>query len=289
MNRALIAAAVTGVQVGAAIVASRYVVRDLPPLTLALVRYAIGLLCLAPFVPAALARFDGPRPRFADLFFMAALGIGQFGVLIALLNYSLQRIPAAQVALIFSLFPLLTLVLGGALGRERIAVRVVAGSTVCLLGVALPLIQKLQGGLVHDWLGEGAAFGSALIGAICSVYYRPWLRRFPTVPVSAYAMLASVVFLAMLAWPEQWPSQLARLSLSGWAIVGFIGFSSGVGYFLWLYALKHEPASKVTIFLGLNPVTAAVLGWAFLGEPVSGIMVAAIGLIGVGLWMATRE
>ena len=54
MNLALLAAAATGVQVGAAIVASRYVVGDVPPLTLALLRYAIGVLCLLPFVPAAM-------------------------------------------------------------------------------------------------------------------------------------------------------------------------------------------------------------------------------------------
>lgn len=50
MNLALPAAAATGVQVGAAFVASRMVVADVPPLTLAMMRYAIGLLCLLPFI-----------------------------------------------------------------------------------------------------------------------------------------------------------------------------------------------------------------------------------------------
>ena len=49
MNRALLATATTGVQVGAAIVASHFVVGEVPPLTLALMRYAVGFLCLAPF------------------------------------------------------------------------------------------------------------------------------------------------------------------------------------------------------------------------------------------------
>ena len=42
MNLALLAAAATGVQVGAAIVASRMVVAEVPPLTLAMLRYGIG-------------------------------------------------------------------------------------------------------------------------------------------------------------------------------------------------------------------------------------------------------
>ena len=50
MNLALLAAAATGVQVGAAIVATRMAVSDVPPLTLAMLRYGIGLLYLFPFV-----------------------------------------------------------------------------------------------------------------------------------------------------------------------------------------------------------------------------------------------
>jgi GNAT superfamily N-acetyltransferase len=57
VNRALVAAAATGVQVGAAIVASRFVVGEVPPLTLALMRYAIGFLCLAPFAWPVLKLF----------------------------------------------------------------------------------------------------------------------------------------------------------------------------------------------------------------------------------------
>lgn len=78
------------------------------------------------------------------------------------------------------------------------------------------------------------------------------------------------------------------LSPRTWAVIAFIGFSSGVGYFLWLYALKHESPTRVTVFLALNPVTAALLGYSLLGEALTGWTLSAITLIGAGLWMATR-
>jgi len=78
------------------------------------------------------------------------------------------------------------------------------------------------------------------------------------------------------------------LDAGAWAVVAFVGFSSAVGYFWWLYALKHESPTRVTVFLALNPVTAIVLGWALLGEPLAAASVAALGLIGAGLWLATR-
>lgn len=275
-------------QVGAAIVASRLALAEVPPLTLAMLRYAIGFLCLLPFALAAGRGMLHARPPARDLAAMAALGTGQFAVLIALLNWGLRTVPAAPAALIFSLFPLLTLLLAAALGREQVSLRLVAGVLLSIAGVALSLAPKLQAAPGADWWGEAAVFASACVGALCSVLYRPYLRRYPTVPVSAFAMLASVLFLAALALGEDWPARMRGLSPGTWGLVAFIGFSSGIGYFWWLYALKHESPTRVTVFLSLNPVTAALLGWALLREPLAPQLLAALLLIALGLWLATR-
>ncbi|HQR97768.1 MULTISPECIES: DMT family transporter [unclassified Polaromonas] len=296
LNLALLAAAATGVQVGAAIVASRFVVADVPPLTLALLRYAIGFACLLPFfLKSFLAPALGGQARAAikniaisDWLAMAGLGTGQFAVLIALLNYGLQHIGAAQAALIFSLFPLLTLLLSSALGRERISAALLAGVLLSITGVALSLWPKLQAPHPGHWWGEAAVLASAGVGALCSVLYRPYLQRYPTLAVSSFAMLVSVLFLGLLALTENWPTRVMALGLQSWTVVALIGISSGIGYFWWLYALKHESPTRVTVFLALNPLTAALLGVLFLGEALSPWSAAAIFLIASGLWLATR-
>jgi drug/metabolite transporter (DMT)-like permease len=275
------------VQVGAAIVASRFVVQEVPPLTLAMLRYAIGFVCLLPLAVLTL-RAAPPRCRGRDLLAMAALGIGQFGVLIALLNWGLQRVAAAPAALIFSLFPLLTMLLGAALGREQVRPRLAAGVLLSIAGVALSLSPKLQVPGDAGWWGELAVLASAAVGALCSVLYRPFLHRYPTVPVSAFAMLASVLFLALAAIGENWTARVPLLGASAWALVAFIGVSSAVGYFCWLYALKHETPTRVTVFLALNPITAALLAWALLSEPLPSRTAMAVVLIAAGLWLATR-
>jgi drug/metabolite transporter (DMT)-like permease len=283
------------VQVGAAIVASRFAVAEVPPLTLAMLRYAIGFCCLLPFAWRTLSGASLPhrtaaivKSRARDLLAMAALGIGQFGVLIALLNFGLQHIGAAQAALIFSLFPLLTLLLSAALGRERVTLSLLLGVLISIAGVALALVPKLGAPQAGHWWGELAVAAAACTGALCSVLYRPYLQRYPTVPVSAFAMLASVLFLALLALGEDWPARIGTFGVQAWAAVTFIGVSSGVGYFWWLYALKHESPTRVTVFLALNPVTAALLGWTFLGEALHPAALGALMLIAAGLWLATR-
>jgi len=281
------AAAATGVLVGAAIVATRFVVHDTGPASLALLRYTIGVLCL---LPLALRSAPGLRFERRDLVPVASLGITQFGILVALLNYALRFIPSARAALLFATMPLLTMLLAAALGRERLTPTKALGVLLTIAGVGLALGEKAfaRGAGIHAWAGETAAFASALSGAICSVLYRPYLRKYPTLPVSAFAMLAAVVFLAVLAAGEGFFRTPLRLTADGWLAVVFIGTNSGVGYYLWLWALGHADPTRVTMFLALSPLTAAALGAWFLGERVSSAVALGVSAVALGLWIAHR-
>ncbi len=282
---ALAAAAAVGVQVGAAMVASRFVIHEIGPASLALLRYAIAVLCLVPPVVA------GGRIRFAprDLAVIMGLGIVQFGILIALLNIGLSFMPSTRAALLFSTFPLLTMVVAALFGRERLSGMKAAGVALTIVGVAITLGENLLvEGNRGEWVGAVAVLAAALCGAMCSVFYRPYLARYPTLPVGAAAMLASVLFLAGLAGMEGFFADPLRLTASGWGAVLFIGASSGVGYVLWLWALKHTTPTRVTVFLSLSPVTAALLGVLLLGEALTwGALIGLAGVVG-GLWLATR-
>jgi drug/metabolite transporter (DMT)-like permease len=283
------AAAATGIQVGSAIVATRFVVDQTGPASLALWRYAIGFCCLVPFVLLA-----GSRPRFEwrDLAPIGLLGITQFGILIALLNHGLRFIPSARAALIFATFPLLTMLFAAALGHERLSAAKTLGVLLTMAGVGLALADKARwpGAVAAPgWIGELSVLASAVSGAACSVLYRPYLRKYPTLPVSAFAMLASVGFLAILAAGEGFFGGPPRFTAGGWLAVAFIGVGSGIGYYLWLWALNHAPATDVTVFLALSPITAAWLGALLLGEPISAAALAGLACVVAGLWLAHRR
>jgi len=282
------ASAATGVQVGAAIVATRFVIGQTSPASLALLRYAIGFCCLLP--PALFARRGRLERR--DLLPIALLGIVQFGVVVALLNFALQHISSTRTALIFATFPLLTMILAAALGTERLTLAKSLGVLVTLVGVGLALAEKAlakTASAPHEWIGALAVFASAVSGALCSVLYRPYVRKYPTLPVSAFAMLAAVGFLAVLAAGEGFFRALPRFTTQGWLAVVFIGVSSGVGYFLWLWALGRTTPTRVAVFLALSPVTAAGLGAAFLGEQITPLTLAGLACVAFGLWLAHRQ
>ena len=280
-----LAALATGIQVGSAMVATRVVVDEIGPASLALLRYAIGFACL---LPAALLT---SRVGFArrDVLPIALLGIGQFGVLIALLNWGLARVPSARAALIFALTPLLAMLLSAAVGHERLSGLKCAGVLLSVAGVAAALGERAVQGAASGWAGEAAVLASALTAATCSVLYRPYLRKYPALPVGAVAMLASVGFLALLAAGEGFFAAPPRLTTRGWLAVAFIGVGSGAGYFWWLWALARAPATRVTVCLALSPLTAMALGALALGETVSGHAAVGLAAVVLGLVLAHQE
>ncbi|HEU5087254.1 MAG TPA: DMT family transporter, partial [Roseiflexaceae bacterium] len=227
--RPVLAAAATGILVGAAIVATRSVADQASPAALAFLRYAIGLACLAP--PLALVHNGRGLIARGDRVPIALLGIAQFALVIVLLNWALQRIPSARAALIFATSPLLTLLFGAVLRAERMTPPKVAGALLSVVGVGLALGEKALGAGAGGWAGELAALGSAASAALCSVLYRPYLRRYPALTVSTYAMFASVAFLGVWAAAEGFFVSIPRFSVAGWLAIVFIGLNSGVGYY----------------------------------------------------------
>ena len=286
MNRFLptAAAATSGILVGATIVATRFVIDQSSPAALSLLRYVIGACCLLP-----LALLSG-RMRFErrDLLPIAILGIIQFAVVVTLLNYALQFIPSARAALLFATFPLMTMILAAALGREKVTATKAMGVLLTIAGVGLALSEKVvqPGNPTGRWIGAAAVLGSAFSGALCSVLYRPDLRKYPTLPVSAWAMVASVAFLVLFAAGEGFFQAAPHYTAGGWLAVLFTGISSGIGYYLWLWALNHTAATNVTVFLALSPVTATLLGAFFLAEPMTSTTLAGLLCVALGLWLA---
>jgi drug/metabolite transporter (DMT)-like permease len=278
------AAAIAAILVGTGMVATRFVIDQSDPVSLALLRYLIGSLCLLP--PVLISGWT----RFArrDVVPIALLGIGQFGILIVLLNFGLQYIGAGPGALIFATLPLMTMMLAAALGHEALTPLKSAGVALTVVGVAFALGGKLAlpGAARGSWIGEFAVFASALTGAVCAVLYRPYLRRYPALQVSAFAMLASVAFLAILAAWQGFFGAVPRFTPGGWLAVSFIGVSSGVGFYLWLWALKHATPTKVTVFMALSPITAALLGALLLSERLSPLFLAGLGCVAFGLRLA---
>jgi drug/metabolite transporter (DMT)-like permease len=234
------------------------------------------------------------QPRFAlkDTGAIAILGIFQFAVLIILLNYALANLPATTCALVFSTMPLFTMCLAIMLRREAYSPTKLAGIALAIAGVAYllsePAAQAVSIAPAHSLPGYAALAGATLTGAATSIMYGPYLRRYPSLPTCVRAMGAAVLFLVGFCWVTAQPL-LPSLTLAQWANVGFIGLSSGAGYFCWLWALAKMEASRVVAFQALGPVTAAIIESALARHLPSWALISSLAMVAAGLLLAMRR
>jgi drug/metabolite transporter (DMT)-like permease len=277
----VLASVVTGFQVGAALVASEAVVAEVGAGRLGFLRYAIALAIL---LPVAALSSGAPVTR-RDMLPVALIGMGQFGILVALLNVAVLHTGSPRVALVFATLPIVTLAVGWVLGAARVTRLALWSIVLSVVGVAFLLAgDALTGRMAgSDWIGLGCAGLATLTGALCSSLYRPYLQRCGVARVSVIAMSASLLPLGLMGLIEPHGVAMADWTARTVALVGFVGLSSGFGFLFWLYALSHLPAAVVTAFLALSPVTAVVLSVAFLGTVPSASLGVALVLVMGGL------
>lgn len=297
MNKTMqagLAAALASISFGASVVVTRYVIGDIEPLLLAFLRFLIASLCLAPIFVLGVRE----RLRAFDLTAISALGAVFFGLFPWLFSASLQFIPASRGALWLATMPLLTLILAALLGFESVTRSKVGGIVLTGLGVALAVGGSGVPESAAPWRGDLLMFATSCCGAIYFVLSRPFLRRLPAMQVTWISMVAGTVFLACANAANR---SLIFPNLEGeaWMAVAFLGILGGaLGFFLWVWALRHSSPTKTAVFAALNPLSATILGALLLDEAltlsfVAGFVCALAGIVtanlDLGLILRARE
>jgi len=291
--RTALAATVASVCFGASVVATRYVVGQTDPVTLAFLRYAIATLCLAPVLHAAMA---AAMPR-RDLLSIAALGVLFFGIFPWSFSAALVHLPSSRVATIIATTPLVTLLVSHLRGVERITLPMVIGQLAALAGLYLALgvivAPSSRGSVGADgtpWLGVVLTLCAVLCGALYNVFSRPFLKRYKPLHVSALSMAAGTASLAPLAATRGAFTSVPPFTDTAWAALVFLGtFGGALGFALWIWALQRSTPSRVAVFLAINPVTATLLGALLLGESVTWRFVVGLACVIAGITLANRR
>lgn len=279
MSRATLAAnaaaAVAAALFGASVVATRVVVQEVPPLTLAVARFGQGGLLLFAGLLACAPRLL--RIGLQDLPRTALLGVILFTVFPVTFNAGLRLTEASRGALMLATGPLWTAWLARRLGAERLRPSQVGGVLLTVAGVGLVLAERGLHGAGTAWMlaGDGLLLLTALCGAIYNVLAKSILARYSALTVTTWVMCLGAAVLVPVAANERPLGHLERLDGSAWALIVFLGVLGGaLGYLLWTVALVRLSPTQVMVYVNLNPMVAAVLGALLLGERLSGIFVA---------------
>lgn len=281
MNTGVIAGLFTGIQIGATIFASQFLVDEVGVGLLGLLRYAIALLVLLPvFLLLPKVSID-----YRDWLMIILLGLGQVAVMAILLNIAVFYTSPARVALVFATLPAISLCL------DKLRKNSVANWHISL-GIALSIasVAVLVGYDVvadtftrEDVVGMAATLAATIIVAICSSWYRPYVHRYGSVKISVIAFSVSLIPLAIFAYLLPSPTTLVDWSGSVWGLLIAVGLSSGIGYLMWFHAVSKIPATTVTGFLALSPITAALLSLLFSASQFTTSVALSLILVSLGI------
>jgi drug/metabolite transporter (DMT)-like permease len=276
---------VAAVLFGSSVVAVRVAVQEVPPLSLAVLRFGQGGLLLVIVLLLVGAR-DQLRVKWHDLPLLILLGAVLFTVFPVTFNAGLRLIEASRGALILATIPLWSALLARIARSERLAPRQLVGVFLSLGGVALALAERglgLQGGL-GSLVGDGLMLVTALCGAVYAVLAQRAFARYSALTVTTYAMVLGTLLLLPAALVEGLVGVLPQLGLQTVVLLVFLGvFGGALGFFLWTFALTRLTPTQVAVYINLNPLVAMVLAAALLAERLTIIFVAGFGAVVLGV------
>jgi drug/metabolite transporter (DMT)-like permease len=271
---------------GASIGATRYLVNAIDPLAIGSFRFGIGFLLL---LPVALLQ-GGRWPARRDWPAVAGLGMLFFAVFPLLFNASLIFTTAARGALALSALPLLTMLVGAALGSEALTWRKSLGVVIAMLGVAIALLSGLASAPSGAWRGDLLMVGAALCMAFYSIWSKPFIARAGPIPFTAMAMGVGAVCLILISWARGSFAPVADFGGPQWLAAIYLGgFGSALTFYLWAFALARTTPTRVAISVTVNPVAASLVGAVLLDEPLSWNLAGGIVTVLAGIWIATTS
>ena len=260
---------------GSNFVVIKYALHALPPMTLAVLRFAIA------FVPAC---FFLPRPA-VDWRNLAAyglfVGVGQFGLLYLAMR---SQISPGLASLVVQTQVFFTLLLAVRLAGERVLASQWLGLALAVCGIGViaahsdgsttPLGLAMVLGAAFSW-ACGNLVGKRA-GAVNMLAYVVWSSAFAVPPLLVLALLVD--------GPQATLAAVAGADAGAWAAVLWQSFANTLfGYGCWSCLLARHPAARIVPLALLVPIFGMGASSLMLAEPLPGWKLLAAALVMAGL------
>lgn len=261
---------------------------DIPPFTLAFLRWTGAALLLLPFAwRGIIAEWPTVRRHWPMVLLLGGLGVGCFN---AFLYSGLRTSSATNALLIQAAIPALVLACDFLFFRTRAATMQIVGVLVSASGALLIIFRADMTAFFALQFGTGDAL--IFLGVIAWALYTALLRLRPPLTAPTFLTLTfaiGVVAMAPLAAME-WRDHAVHWTpavLGGIAYVAI--FPSILAYFLYNHAVAQIGAAPAGQVISLQPLFGALLAALLLHEPLHDYHVAGMALVLLGIVAAARS
>jgi drug/metabolite transporter (DMT)-like permease len=246
---------------GSGFIATKIGLQHAAPFTFLSIRFAIGIVCLIPFVWFTRPLWPATRAQFAHV---VVAGLLMHAVHLSGSHYTQYLgLSAGITAVLLCIQPLITAAIAARWMHERLSPAQWSGVAAGLGGVVLIVWHKID--VQEATLGSLIAVAFALAGVTAgSLYQRAFCARVDLRAAALVQFAAVLLVLAPLALAFEDNTVRWSWPLAG-ALVYLVIFASLFAVSAWHYLLRHGAATRVTSLIYLTPVFAIVPEMAWFG------------------------
>jgi drug/metabolite transporter (DMT)-like permease len=273
---------------GVTVVLTRLTISQSDALTFASVRYGLAAIFLLTMLLIT-ARI--PRVSRRDMVWLGVFGVIMFSGFPFFMTRALEDTTAARGALVFATLPLTTILIGALFRVERLTLRKFIGIGIAITGTSIVLGESAAAAAPNSLRGDAFMFVAILCAAIFNVFSIRYFVRYGSLAVVSLTMVigSAVLFALAIAFGHPFSGSL-DFDLQGWFIMFLLAIpGAALMNFLWGRSLQLITPTQATITVGLNPVTALILGAWILSEPVTMRIIIGVALLITAIIVTTSD
>ncbi|WP_137127615.1 DMT family transporter [Roseomonas sp. HF4] len=256
---------------------------EVPPLTIVLARVAIAASALWLYL-----RLRGtPIPSTAATWW-AFCGMGFLNNLLpfTLIFWGQTFIESGLASIINATTPLFSILVAHFLAAdERLSLYKLTGIALGIAGVVVLLGAQTSSAADGAVWGVLACLGAALSYGFANTFGRRFKRMGIAPAVGAFGQITATACMALplvLIVDRPWQHGMPGLATWG-ALIGLALLSTALAYIIFFRLIATAGATNTSLVTLLIPISAVLLGAAFLGERLSALQLGGMALIGLGL------
>ena len=271
---------------GGTFIAGKIVVRDVGPASAAFLRFALAFTVL--FFLTIRSEKRIPQISLKQFGFILLLGLTGVFTYNILFFKGLKIIDAGRAALIIALNPICICLLSAWFFKERLTILKIIGITISVSGALVVISRGDFNGIVSGGLGLGEIyiFGCVLSWASYSVIGKAVMKELsPLVAVTGSTLIGTILLLPP-AFSEGLFNHILSFSGLDWAALFYLGFFGTVVGFVWYYeAIRIIGATRAGLFINFVPISAVILAFFFLNEPLTMSLLSGALLVSYGVYL----
>jgi len=255
---------------GISFISIKIAVAEIPPITMAFIRFAIASLLLV----IILGRVEpGTKVDKRDIPLLSLGGILGITLYFFFENIGVKLSTATNASLIVTVIPIIAIILDILFFHSKISILKLAGVGIAIVGTYLSVTANGEMNFSSiNFKGNMFMLGAMLSWALFTLVNKNLQVKYSGIFLTTYQTIIGTVCLAPLSIVEY--EQWKLFSLTSFLHVLFLAICcSVVCYLLYMYVLKRLGVAITTLYLNLVPVVGVVSGYLVLNEKVLSIQI----------------